>query len=131
MDEVFPVTLTRVGGIAGFDDTITVQASGATTVAGKLGAPRTCTLTPIAVARLQAALRALARGVPDAKPSGRISDRMTVSVSTPMAGRISLGDGHGQESEVVAELLADLTGGQPAYRLCVEGPSSPGSAGPS
>lgn len=131
MDEVFPVMLTRVGGIAGFDDTITVQASGATMVAGKLGEPRTCTLTPTAVARLEAAVRALAGGVPGHGPRGRISDRMTVSVTTPMGGRISLGDGQGEESEVVTELLADLTGAQPAYRLCVTRSGSPGSAGPS
>ncbi len=127
MDEVFPVTLTRVGGIAGFDDLVTVEASGATTVAGKLGEPRTCWLSPAALGRLEAAVRALSGSGPRPGPSGRISDRMTVSVTTASAGRISLGEGQGDEAEVVTELLTDLTGAEPAYRLCVEPPDGKGS----
>ncbi|NMM33907.1 MAG: hypothetical protein HHJ13_07900, partial [Phycicoccus sp.] len=52
---VFPLTITRVGGIAGFNDVLVVTSDGLVSVTQKGKAQRQCQLTPEAAKRLTTA----------------------------------------------------------------------------
>ncbi|WP_411283294.1 hypothetical protein [Lapillicoccus sp.] len=119
---VFPVTVTRVGGIAGFDDRVVVQVSGATGVSTRSGPRPGCTLTPAALAGLDRAVRELDANPPTAATSaGRVSDQMAVTVAyTRPDGGGSLGEAAGDEVAAVTGLLDDVTGASPAYALCTK-----------
>ena len=119
---VFPVTLTRVGGIAGFNDRVVVQVSGATGVSTRSGARPGCTLTPAALTGLDRAVRELDANPPTAPTStGRVSDQMAVTVTwTRPDGSGLLGEAAGDEVAAVTGLLDDVTGPSPAYALCTK-----------
>lgn len=119
---VFPVTLTRVGGVAGFNDRVVVQVSGATGVSTRSGARPGCTLTPAALAGLDRAVRELDANPPTAPTStGRVSDRMAVTVTwTRPDGSGILGEAAGDEVGAVTGLLDDVTGASAAYALCTK-----------
>ena len=119
---VFPVTVTRVGGIAGFNDRVLVRASGATGVSTRSGPRASWTLTPAALAGLDRAVRELAATPPTAPTSsGRVSDQMAVTVTwTRPDGSGILGEAAGDEVGAVTGLLDDVTGARAAYALCTK-----------
>ncbi len=121
--QLFPVTITRTGGIAGFHDLIVVQESGVTTVTGKLGAPRTLVLLPDVLHRLTELLGRLSEPPePADEPTEttRVSDRMTVEVTTgTSSGPVPLGEGQRPDARLVTDLINDVTSGPP-YTLGTE-----------
>ena len=117
---VFPLTITRTGGIAGFRDVLVVAGDGLVAVTRKGQAPRRCQLTPTALERLTTA----ASQVPwsritaaDTHPS--FPDDMVTAVQSPAGGPVRLEDPQaGGEGQVFHDLLNDLHGGPAASRMC-------------
>ncbi len=117
---VFPVTITRTGGIAGFHDVLVVSGDGLVSVTRKGQEPRQCRLTPVALERLTTA----ASQVPWSRvtPAGTrpsFPDDMVTMVLSPAGGPVRLEDPRvGAGGQVFHELLNDLHGGPAASRMC-------------
>jgi hypothetical protein len=116
----FPLTITRTGGIAGFQDVLVVAGDGLVSVTRKGQKPRRCQLVPGAVERLTTAVSQVpwSRITPGSThPS--YPDDMVTTVQSRAGGPVRLEDPHtGQAGQVFLELLNDLTGGTAASRLC-------------
>jgi hypothetical protein len=117
---VFPVTITRTGGIAGFQDVVVVAGDGQVSVTRKGQQQRHCQLTPDAVERLRTAAsqvpwaRITAAGTQPAFP-----DDMVSIVLSPAGGPVRLDDPKvGAGGKAFQELLSDVSGGAAAPRLC-------------
>ena len=116
---VFPVTITRTGGIAGFQDVVVVADDGQVSVTSKGQQQRHCRLTPEAVERLRTA----ASQVPWARTPGSTQpafpDDMVSMVRSPAGGPVRLDDPKvGAGGKAFQELLSDLSGGETTPRLC-------------
>lgn len=117
---VFPLTITRTGGIAGFNDVLVVSGDGLVTVTQKGQAKRQCRLTAEAAKRLSAA----AAKVPwaDLTPSSTSAsfpDDMVTLVGSPSGGPVRLEDPQvGAAGQVLDELVNDLNGGRSASGMC-------------
>ncbi len=117
---VFPVTITRTGGIAGFQDVVVVAGDGQVSVTRKGQQQRHCRLTPEAVERLRAAASQVpwARITP-ASTQPAFPDDMVSMVLSPAGGPVRLEDPKvGAAGKVFQELLSDLSGGVTAPSLC-------------
>ncbi|MEO7059197.1 MAG: hypothetical protein ABI083_05740 [Lapillicoccus sp.] len=113
----FPVTISRIGGIAGFHDRVVVASGGVTTVTTKRGPAGTCTLAPETVTRLLAAVRAAPTPTPSTGP--QVADELVTTLEAPLTkGPVRLPDATSADLTVVGEILADVIGNPPAYRLC-------------
>ncbi|MEP6798027.1 MAG: hypothetical protein ABI890_07765 [Lapillicoccus sp.] len=113
----FPVTISRIGGIAGFNDRVVVASGGVTTVTTKRGPAGTCTLAPETVTRLLAAVRAAPTPTPSTGP--QVADELVTTLEAPLTkGPVRLPDATSADLTVVGEILADVIGNPPAYRLC-------------
>lgn len=120
-DATFPVTISRSGGIAGFNDRIVVDTGGATTVTSKRGTAGRCTLTADTLARLLAAVGALPKAGSPTTTGPQIADEMFTTVEAPgTKGPVRLADATGADLAVVGDIIIDVTGASPAYRLCVK-----------
>jgi hypothetical protein len=117
---VFPVTITRTGGIAGFQDVVVVAGDGQVSVTRKGQQQRHCQLTPEAVERLRTAASQVpwARTTP-ASTQPAFPDDMVSMVLSPAGGPVRLDDPKvGAGGKAFQELLSDLSGGQTTPRLC-------------
>ncbi len=122
-DPVYPLTVTRSGGVAGFNDSLTVEADGRTTVTSKgAAAAGSCTIGPGALAELAKHVRTLAK-----PPSTRVatpdhirSDQVVIRLMSPdFTGVVRLPDPPtGDAGQFINSLVADVTGANPAYRIC-------------
>jgi hypothetical protein len=113
----FPLTIQRTGGIAGFRDTVSIDADGHVLAATKQGQV-SCDLDPASLAVLnEAALQVHDTDQPTAPPSNQ-SDSMAV-VFGAGTGLLSVNDTRVARAEpVVTQLLADLTGPAANRKLC-------------
>jgi len=117
---VFPVTITRTGGIAGFQDVVVVADGGQVSVTRKGQQQRHCQLTPGAVERLRTAASQMpwARTA-QASTQPAFPDDLVTMVRSPAGGPARLEDPKvGAGGEAFQELLNDLTGDATAPRLC-------------
>jgi len=122
-DPLYPLTVTRSGGVAGFNDSLTVEADGRTTVTSKgAAAAGSCTIGPGALAELAKHVRTLAK-----PPSTRVAtpdhiraDQVVIRLMSPgLTGVVRLPDPPtGDASQFVNSLVADVTGANPAFRIC-------------
>ena len=120
---VFPVTMTRTGGIAGFQDVLVVAADGRASLTRRGQLVRQCHLKLAVVQRLRTAVSRVpwARITP---ASGRPSfpDDMVVLLRSPAGGPARIEDSRvGAAGKVFQELLTELTvvrGGPAASRMC-------------
>lgn len=92
-ETLFPLTITRTGGIAGFQDKLVVAGDGLVSISRAGKQPRRCQLTSPALRRLTAA----ASRVPwsKIKPASRepsFPDDMVTTVQSPAGGPVSLED---------------------------------------
>ena len=116
---VFPLTITRTGGIAGFQDVVVVAVDGLVSVTRK-AQQRHCQLTPEAVERLTTAASQVpwARITP-ASTQPAFPDDMVSMVLSPAGGPARLEDPKvGAAGPVLQELLSDLSVGPAAPSLC-------------
>ncbi len=116
----FPIIVARTGGLAGFDDRVVVARDGATTVTARGAAGTTCRLTAVALAGLESSVRSLVAAAPQASGTPRNrSDALTMTLVTPLRPTpVQLGEGQTPDAAAVNALVADVTGGRPAYTLC-------------
>jgi hypothetical protein len=116
----FPVTITRIGGIAGLRDVLTVAGDGKVSVTRSGQGLRRCQLTEPAVKRLTTA----ASKVPWSRisPAGTkpsFPDDMVTALRSPAGGPVNLEDPQAKSGQVFLDLLNVLTGDpQAAARTC-------------
>lgn len=117
---VFPLKITRVGGVAGFNDVLVVTSEGLVSVTQKGNAPRQCRLTPDAAKRLTTA----ASQVPwprltPGKTSAAFPDDLVTMVLSPAGGPVRVEDPQvGAAGPIFNELVNDLNGGRSASGMC-------------
>jgi len=117
---VFPLTISRTGGIAGFHDVLAVTADGLVSVTQKGMAPRRCRLTSEAARRLATAAATVAwpRLTPGSTGPAFPDDLVTM-VRSPAGGPVRLEDPQlGAAGPVFNELVNDLNGGRSASGMC-------------
>ena len=117
---VFPLTITRTGGFAGFQDVLVVAGQGRVSLTRRGQIVRQCQLTLVVVKRVRTAASQVpwARITPN-NGQARFPDDMVVMVRSPAGGPVRVEDPKvGAAGMVFQELLADITGGQPASHLC-------------
>ena len=117
---VFPVTITRTGGIAGFKDVVVVARDGMVSATRKAQAPRKCRLTQDAVQSLTAATSQVPwPRTTEASSKPSIADDMVTMVRSPAGGPVRLDDPKvGTAGQVFNELLNDVFGGTSGSRMC-------------
>jgi len=117
---VFPLTITRTGGIAGFRDVLVVAGDGLVAVTRKGQAPRRCQLTPTALERLTTAASQVPWSrITPANTHPSFPDDMVTTVQSPAGGPLRLEDPQaGSGGQVFHDLLNDLHGGPTASRMC-------------
>ena len=114
------MTITRTGGIAGFQDVLVVTGDGQVSVTDKGQQQRRCRITPEAVNRLRTAASQVPwwRITPD-RGLARFPDDMVSMVKSPAGGPVRLEDPRvGAGGAVFQELLTDLSVGPAASSLC-------------
>lgn len=117
---VFPLTITRVGGVAGFNDVLVVTSDGLVSVTQKGKAQRRCQLTSEAAKRLTTA----ASQVPwphltPGKATAAFPDDLITMVLSPSGGPVRVEDPQvGAAGPIFNELANDLIGGQSASGMC-------------
>ena len=117
--EVFPLTVTRTGGFAGFQDVLVVAADGLVSVTRKGQQQRHCQLTPEAVNRLTTAASQVPwQSITPASTQPAFPDDMMSMVLSAAGGPVRLEDPRvGAAGEVFQELVSDLSGAT-APTLC-------------
>jgi hypothetical protein len=116
----FPLTITRAGGIAGFQDVLVVTSDGLVSVTQKGKAQRQCRLTSEAAKRLTTAASTVpwARLTPGSTAAAFPDDLVTM-VKSPAGGPVRLQDPQvGAAGAVFDELVNDLNGGRSASGMC-------------
>ncbi|MEO8555284.1 MAG: hypothetical protein ABI474_01330 [Actinomycetota bacterium] len=117
---VFPLTITRTGGIAGFHDVLVVTKDGLVSGTQKGKAQWQCQLTPGSSARLTTA----ASKVPwprltTGSTSAAFPDDMVTMVVSPAGGPVRVEDPQvGAAGPVFTELVTDLSAGRSASGQC-------------
>ena len=113
----FPLTVARLGGIAGFTDNLSIQADGEVLAATKQGSV-SCSLDKASLAVLNdAALQVHDTDQPSA-PASRPADYMSVMFGAG-TGLLSINDPRVAKAEpVVTQLLADVTGPKAGRKIC-------------
>jgi len=118
--EVFPLTISRTGGIAGFSDVLVVTGDGLVTVTQKGRTPWSCRLAPSATTRLRLA----ASEVPwprltPASTGPAFPDDLVTTVQSPAGGPVRLEDPLiGARGAVFTELVNDLHAGRSSSGMC-------------
>jgi len=117
---VFPVTILRTGGIAGFQDVLVVSGDGLVSVARKGRSQRRCRLTPAALGRLTEAVTQLPWSrVTPAETHPAFPDDLVATVQSPAGGPVRLEDPLARrQSKVFLELLSSLNSGPGPSRIC-------------
>jgi len=119
-EAVFPLTISRTGGIAGFRDVLVVTGDGLVMVTQKGRAPWTCRLAPDAATRLR--LAATEVPWPRLTPAGTtpsFPDDLVTTVQSPAGGPVRLQDPLlGDGGTVFNELVNDVQGGRSASGIC-------------
>ena len=113
----FPVTITRTGGVAGFQDSISVQADGTVLARSRQGEVR-CTLDPAALDALREGAAPIRDTDSPTPHSSVTADRMEVLLGAG-TGTASITDPRVAPAvPVVNQLLAEVTGPASGRTLC-------------
>jgi hypothetical protein len=117
---VFPVTITRSGGIAGFRDTLVVNGDGLVSLTRKGQKPRRCQLTPTVARRLTTAASTVPWSrVTPADTRASFPDDMVTTMQSPAGGPVRLEDPQaGTTGQLFLELLNDVGNGPATSRMC-------------
>jgi hypothetical protein len=116
----FPLTITRAGGIAGFQDVLVVTSDGLVSVTQKGKAQRQCQLTSEAAKQLKTAASTVPwpRLTPGSTTAA-FPDDLVTTVKSPAGGPVRLQDPQvGAAGAVFDELVNDLSGGRSASGMC-------------
>jgi hypothetical protein len=118
---VFPLTITRVGGIAGFHDVLVVNGNGLVSVTRKGKPGWQCQLTAVAAKRVQTAVSAVPwPRLTGGSASASFPDDLVTLVQSPAGGPVRLEDPQNAAAgKVFNELVAVLGGaGQSRSGMC-------------
>lgn len=118
---VFPLTITRVGGVAGFNDVLVVTSEGLVSVTQKGNAQRQCQLTPDAAKRLTTAASQVPwpRLTPGKTSAAFPDDLVTMVLSPAGGGPVRVEDPQvGAAGPIFNELVNDLNGDRSASGMC-------------
>lgn len=117
---IFPLTITRTGGVAGFQDVLVVTGDGLVSVTRKGQEPRRCRLTPDAVKSLaSAAARVPWSRITPADTRPAFPDDLVSMVQSPAGGPVRLdGPQTGTGGWAFLALLNNLSRGPTTSRLC-------------
>jgi|SRR5680860_179896 len=117
---VFPLTITRDGGVAGFHDVMVVTSDGLVSVTQKGKAQRQCRLTPEAAKRLTTAASQVPwPHITPGKTTAAFPDDLVTMVLSPAGGPVRVEDPQiGAAGPVFNELVNDLNGGRSASSMC-------------
>lgn len=118
--EGFPLTISRTGGIAGFQDVLVVSGDGLVSATHR-GKKQQCRLTPAAVRRLTTAVSQVPwPRITPASTEPSFPDDLVTSVQSPAGGPVRLEDPQiGAGGQIFQDLLDDLSGNPPTARLCM------------
>jgi hypothetical protein len=118
--EVFPLTITRTGGFAAFQDVLVMADDGLVSVTRKGQQERHCQLTPEAANRLKTATSQVPwRSITPASTKPAFPDDMVTMVRSAAGGPVRLEDPRvGAAGKIFQELVSDLSGGATAPSLC-------------
>ncbi len=119
----FPLTVSRTGGIAGFNDTIVIRADGQATVSAKQGAATSCRIGADALATLTGQLTGLLNAPkptpPTATPNHVRADALIFTVTDPAGKSVKVPDPPtGPAEQAVVALVDDVTGPTPPHQIC-------------
>ena len=117
---VFPLTMTRTGGFAGFQDVLVVARDGLVSVTRRAQKQGGCRLTPAAAGRVRTAAAAVpwARLTPD-RGQARFPDDLVVMVRSPAGGPVRLEEPKlGASGKVFLSVLSDVLSGPAASVMC-------------
>jgi len=117
---VFPLTMTRTGGFAGFQDVLVVARDGLVSVTRRTQKQGACRLTPAAAGRVRTAAAAVpwARLAPD-RGQARFPDDLVVMVRSPAGGPVRLEEPKlGASGKVFQTVLSDILSGPAASVMC-------------
>jgi hypothetical protein len=113
--QVFPLTVTRTGGIAGFRDRLVVTGDGLVSLSRKGQKPRQCRLTPAVAQRLTTAASAVPWSrVTPASTSASFPDDLVSTMASPAGGPVRLED---PQAGATGQLLLGLLNDGPAASL--------------
>lgn len=113
----FPLTVSRVGGIAGFKDNLSIQSDGGVLAVTKQGQV-TCALDPVSLATLNEAAATIKDTDQPTAPASPPADAMTVLFGAG-TGLLVVNDPRVAKAEpVVTQLLADVTGPKANRKIC-------------
>jgi hypothetical protein len=117
---VFPLTITRIGGIAGFHDVLIVNRDGLVSVTQKGRTRWQCRLTPAAAKRVATAASAVPwPRLTTSSPGASFPDDLVTLVRSPAGGPVRLEDPQtGAAGTVFTGLINDLSGGRSASGMC-------------
>ncbi|WP_347350665.1 hypothetical protein [Intrasporangium sp.] len=125
---VFPLTLRRTGGTAGFHDTVVLRGDGTLTVDTDTIHGRTCRLDRATRTALLVALSTLQLGSPHTTPAGlpertpTSSDPITLTVTDVHHRPVDIDDPSlGEIHSRIAALVSDVTLTVPALTRCTPG----------
>ena len=117
---VFPLTMTRTGGFAGFQDVLVVARDGLVSVTRRTQKQGACRLTPAAAGRVRTAAAAVpwARLAPD-RGQARFPDDLVVMVRSTAGGPVRLQAPElGASGTVFQSLHSDVLSGPAASVMC-------------
>jgi hypothetical protein len=117
---VFPLTITRIGGIAGFHDVLIVNRDGLVSFTQKGRTRWQCRLTPVAARRVTTAASAVPwpRLTPSSTGASFPDDLVTL-VQSPAGGPVRLEDPQtGAAGRVFNDLINDLHSSRSASGMC-------------
>ena len=117
---VFPLTMTRTGGFAGFQDVVVVAGDGRVSVTRREQKQGDCRLTRGAVKRVRTAASRVrwARLAPD-DGQARFPDDLVVMVRSPAGGPVRLeAPALGASGQVFLSVLSDVLSGPAASVMC-------------
>jgi hypothetical protein len=117
---VFPVTIARSGGIAGFQDVVVVTSSGLVSITRKGQVPRRCQLRPATLGLLRTAASQVPWSrITPTRTNPSFPDDMVTTVQSPAGGPVRLEDLRaGTGGPVLRELLDDLLSGPATSQRC-------------
>ena len=116
----FPLTMTRTGGFAGFQDVVVVTRDGLVSVTRRAQNQPGCRLTPAAAGRVRTAAAAVpwARLTPDGGQA-RFPDDMVQMVKSPAGGPVRLENPRlGANGRVFQNVLSDVLAGPAGSGMC-------------
>jgi hypothetical protein len=119
-EHAFPITVTRTGGIAGFHDTLVLQADGRLQVTSR-GRNSSCRLKPEILKQILRAVGGVPWSrLPPASTKAKHPDDMILLVTSGASpGPARLDDPHlGGLQQSLSDLLVDASGPKPAHELC-------------